>query len=196
VLKTSPSSPLKHNLFELFTFKLFNMKKTTIASILFCATLCFAFFSSCSDKCTNCPDGADCVKGTCACDAGRFMFNSSCVQLGDNSYIGTNTACYCYDTLIISIAGEGELRSISMPVKYGDQVGSLSQGIFYYELPDGDSLYSPQLDLRCFAADDTPLKPAAYGKKQADGSWKIRLEFQNALTFEVVDNCTMVLKKF
>lgn len=124
------------------------------------------------------------------------MFNSNCVQLGENSFIGINAACYCYDTLIISLTGEGEFRSLTMPVKYGDQVGSLSQSIFYYELTNGDSLYSPQLDLRCFDSNGRALKPAAYGKKQPDSSWKIRLEFKDALTFEVLDNCTITLNKF
>ncbi|MFM9983744.1 MAG: EB domain-containing protein [Flavobacteriales bacterium] len=150
----------------------------------------------CKEKCKNCPSGSECLDGTCICQPGRFSFNGSCVQMGDDSYVGINQSCYCYDTLAISIAGEGEFRSIAMPIKYGDQVGSLSQGIFYYEMANGDSLYSPQLDLRCFDANDTPLKPAAYGKKQPDGSWKIHLEFRNALTYEVVDNCIMILKKF
>lgn len=172
------------------------MKNTLFASLLICSSIFSMFIASCKDKCTNCPQNSECIKGTCTCNTGGYMFNSNCVQLGDNSYIGINPSCYCYDTLIISISGDGELRSLAMPIKFGNEIGSLSQGIFYYELPDGDSLYSPQLDLRCFDTDDTPLKPAAYGKKQADGSWKIRLEFQNALTYEVVDNCTMVLKKF
>ncbi len=172
------------------------MKKLIIASLFIFTTFFFLAIVSCKDKCSNCPQDSECIQGTCTCQEGGYMFNSNCVQLGANSYIGINSACYCYDTLIISIGGEGELRSISMPVKYGDEIGSVSQGIFYYELPNGDSLYSPQLDLRCFNEDKTPLKPAAYGKKQADGSWKIRLEFQNALTYEVVDNCTIILKKF
>ncbi len=124
------------------------------------------------------------------------MFNSNCVQLDNNSYIGINAACYCYDTLIISISGDGEYRSLTMPIKYGDEIGSLSQGVFYYEMSNGDSIYAPQLDLRCFDTDGTPLKPAAYGKKQADDSWKILLEFQNPLNFQVIDSCTMTLKRF
>jgi len=151
---------------------------------------------SCKDKCKPCDSGAECVDGQCVCQTGRFSFNGSCVQLGDNSYVGINPDCYCYDTLAISIAGLGELRSLSMPVKYGNSVGSSSQGIFYYELSSGDSLYSPELDLRCFGINDEPLKPAAYGKKQPDGSWKIRLEFHNALTQAIVDNCTITLMKF
>lgn len=179
-----------------FTILIFNMKNLVIKTLILCTALLTLFLASCGEKCTQCPQYADCEKETCVCDSDRFMFNSNCVKPGANSYLGINSDCYCYDTLLISINGEGELRSISMPIKSGDQVGSLSQGIFYYELSDGDSLWSPQLDLRCFAPDNTPLKPAAYGKKQPDGSWKIRLEFQNALTYEVVDNCTMVLKKF
>ena len=172
------------------------MKNLLIATLLITAAFFTMLLVSCKEKCNNCPEGAECTKGTCVCQDERFMFNSNCVQLDDNSYVGINAGCYCYDTLIISLSGEGEYRSLTMPIKYGDQVGSLSQGIFYYETSSGDSLYSPQLDLRCFNDAGTPLKPAAYGKKQADGSWNIRLEFQNALTYEVVDNCTMVLRKF
>jgi hypothetical protein len=171
------------------------MKNPVITTLLITCTFFLFLLSACREKCTNCPQDSECVKSTCTCNEGRYMFNNNCVPLDANSFIGINAACYCYDTLIISISGQGENRSLTMPVKYGDQIGSLSQGVFYYELSDGDSLWSPQLDLRCFDSDATPLKPAAYGKKQADGSWKIRLEFQNALTFEVVDNCTMILKK-
>jgi hypothetical protein len=169
--------------------------RNLIHSTLFIAMLCTVLFS-CKEKCTNCPQDSECIKGTCTCETGKYMFNSNCVQLDNNSYIGINSSCYCYDTLIMTISGEGEFRSLTMPVKFGNQIGSLSQGIFYYELSSGDSLWSPQLDLKCVDSDNTALKPAAYGKKQADGSWKIRLEFQNALTNQVVDNCTMVLKKF
>ncbi|MBX2893488.1 MAG: hypothetical protein KF734_21420 [Saprospiraceae bacterium] len=113
-------------------------------------------FDACKEKCKDCPDGADCIDATCVCQTGRLMFNNSCFQLGNNSFFGVNSACYCYDTLAISISGTGETRSLTMPIKYDNQVGSLSQTIFYYELSDGDSLYFPQLDLRCFAPDDTP----------------------------------------
>lgn len=172
------------------------MKNLVIVSLFISASLFMVLLPSCKDKCTNCPPRSECVKGVCTCEEGGFMFNNNCVQLDENSYIGINSDCYCYDTLIISFGGSGEYRQMAMPIKYGDQVGSLTQGIFYYELSSGDSIYSPQLDLRCFNENDIPLKPAAYGKKQADGSWKIRLEFQDAITFEVIDNCTMVLNPF
>ena len=172
------------------------MKKVFSGSIFLISLFTALINSACGDKCKPCNTGAECINGTCVCESGRLSFNGSCVQLGDNSYVGINPSCYCYDTLAISIAGQGVNRSVKIPIKYGDQVGSLSQNVFYYELSNGDSLYSPELDLRCFDANDTPLKPAAYGKKQADGSWKLRLEFHNALTLEVVDNCTVLLKKF
>jgi hypothetical protein len=109
--------------------------------------------------------------------------------------LAINPACHCYDTLAFVIGGTGQYRSIVMPFKSGSSVGSISQGIFYYELPDGDSIYSPQLDTRCFAPDDTPLKPACYGKKLPDGSWKILLEFYNPLNWVIYDSCTVIAKK-
>ncbi|HAD14482.1 MAG TPA: hypothetical protein DCF33_18825 [Saprospirales bacterium] len=124
------------------------------------------------------------------------MFHNNCVQLGDESYVGISPACYCYDTLIMSFGGSGEIRGISIAIRGGFSVGTLSQTVFYYETPGGDSLYSPQLDMRCFAPDDTPLKPAAYGKKQANGNWNVLLEFRDALTYEIVDSCNIVLEKF
>lgn len=172
------------------------MKNSIISTLLSFAVFSTFLLFSCEEKCTNCPQSSKCNNGVCICEDGGYMFNSNCVQLGDNSYIGINAECYCYDTMIISIVGQGENRTLGMAFKYGDQVGTQSQSVYYYEQSSGDSLWSPQLDLRCFASDNTPLKPAAYGKKQPDGSWKIRLEFQDALTFEVVDNCVMTLKKF
>ncbi|HLP94920.1 MAG TPA: hypothetical protein VK168_12835 [Saprospiraceae bacterium] len=153
--------------------------------------------SSCKEKCSTCHTEADCIQGKCVCNEGRYSFNNSCVLLGNESYIGINAACYCYDTLIMSIDTAGEIRGIGIAIRGGSSsVGSLSQTVFYYETPTGDSMYSPQLDLRCFAPDDTPLKPAAYGKKQANGNWDLLLEFRNAFTYEVVDSCHIVLEKF
>lgn len=172
------------------------MKNLLSFSVILLVFLNFLSVYSCGDKCKPCNSGAECIDGTCMCEPQHLYFNGSCVDLGNDAYVGINSACYCYDTLAIGILGSGTNRYLGMPVKYGSSVGSLSQNIFYYELSNGDSLYSPELDLRCFAADDTPLKPAAYGKKQADGSWKLRLEFHNALTNEVIDNCTVILKKF
>jgi hypothetical protein len=165
---------------------------TTIIAIAFALSTNF----SCKDRCNdNCPDGADCIKAKCVCQSGRVSINGSCFYMGDEGYLAINSACYCYDTLAFVIGGTGEFRSIVMPFKSGSSVGSISQGIFYYELPDGDSIYFPELSIRCFAPDDTPLKPSIYGKKQTDGSWKIMLEFRNALTFAPYDTCTVVAKK-
>lgn len=168
----------------------------TITLFAFIASIS-AFLYSCGDKCKNCnTSGFECFEGACVCEPGHYLFNNNCVQLGKDSYIGINSACYCYDTLIISISGQGENRSLAMPVKFGGSVGTLTQGIFYYELPDGDSVYFPELDLRCFNQNNTPLKPAVYGKKQPNGDWNWKLVFHDALTWETIDSCNMVLKKF
>jgi hypothetical protein len=172
------------------------MKISVISTVFTLLVGIATILGSCKDKCGECPDKSECKDGTCVCDEGRYMFNNNCVQLGDESYIGINPACYCYDTLIMSFGDTGEIRGISIVIKGGSSVGTLSQTVFYYETPNGDSLYSPQLDLRCFAPDDTPLKPAAYGKKQADGNWNLLLEFRDAFTYEVVDSCNIVLQKF
>lgn len=156
-------------------------------------TLMTLFYMAACNTTHDCPDGLEYGKGDCNCPEGKFRFNFSCLDLDADTYIGLNPACYCYDTMLVSISGSGTYRSMGMFVKYGRSVGSLSQNITYFEQSNGDSLYTPQFDLRCFDARNTPLKPAMYGKKQKDGSWNLRLEFRNPLDNAVVDNCNIQL---
>lgn len=170
------------------------MQNFKLFSFLF--FIAFISLQSCGDKCKNCPPNSECVKGVCTCEEGGFMYNSNCAQLDENNYVGVNPDCHCYDTMIVSFSGTGEFRSLTMVIKSGTSIGTLTQGIFYYEQSSGDSIYFPQLDLRCFDDDQTPIKPAIYGKKQPNGNWIFNLEFLDANTLAKVDECNILLKKF
>lgn len=172
------------------------MKQVSSTLLVLSLFTTLAFLGACGDKCPDCPQNAECNQDKCACLPDYWSFNGSCVSLDSNSYVGANPACYCYDTLAFSIHGQGELRQITTPMRSGNSVASLTQGIFYYELPSGDSIYFPEMDLRCFNENDEPMKPAIYGKQLPNGNWFIRLEFKNPFTGAFIDDCTMVMRRF
>lgn len=170
-------------------------------SILFFSAL-LAIFSmaiyACADECPACVDGAECQKGVCVCESDRIPFGGQCIAAGENTYFGVNSSCYCYDTLIFGIlSGTGDSRTLSMGVKSLGTVGSMQQSIFYYELPSGDSIWSPQIEEHCFAPNGWPIKPALYGKKLPDDSWRLKLVFHHSdSVLTIVDSCSIIAKRF
>lgn len=144
----------------------------------------------------NCPDGAEMVNGLCQCKSGYYSFNNVCIPVDQNTYLGINPSCNCYDTLLFGfVSSNGVDGDFQMKIKSGNGVvGSFQTNIFHYQLSDGDSIWTPELGYKC-EINGKATYPAIYGKKLPDGSWKLDLKFHdpNAI-LTVLDSCTIVAK--
>lgn len=173
------------------------MKKVTFCLALIGAALLLIAPYACERKCTtSCPEGAYCNDGKCECEAGRYSFNSNCYDTKGEFYVGTNSDCYCHDTLILKRVASNSGDSLFLLYHYLEPHGTVNSAQpFYYSLPDGDSIFYPELKQECLITGNQTGFPTIYGKKQPDGNWKLRLEFRDPVTKNVLDECAMVLKK-
>ncbi|MBL7826842.1 MAG: hypothetical protein JNJ57_09445 [Saprospiraceae bacterium] len=158
-------------------------------------------FGACQPKCPSCNPGAECVDGECKCEPDRFYYHGKCLELYPDTYLATSNDCYCYDTILFDIRkiedkhyfrfwGVSNLVPTDVSIDDGE--------ILYFEKPDGDSLFVSFLTQRCPYPDPniSYTRPRILGKKQPDGSWKLRINFHdNVAAGPVLDSCEVIARK-
>ena len=142
----------------------------------------------------TCPTGFECINDKCDCPEGKFRFNQSCRELAEGTLVGVNPACFCYDTLLLTITGEGANRSAGIAFRSGTSIGSASTWAEYFEIPGGDSIHITELPVPCDVGNSVNLKPEGFGRYQPDGTLHLKLVFGPGTQWE--STCNVVLDKF
>ncbi len=179
-------------------------KILVLLAIALSANLIFSCGKDCpepaEDECSTenpCKQGYECDQGTCKCPEDGLEVQGNCIRFteGVPTWVNRGTSCFCYDSTSISILGVGDKRTLGMPWIVSGTLGSVSTPITYYELPDGDSIHLFQMPVHCKRENQNAIIPEGFGKVLPSGDLRMRLVFKDAVTFEVVDECTTVFKR-